>query len=180
MARGIARVLTNEEKSEIAKRYANGDGFRILKKDYEIGETKIKNVLAEYGIVIRDRAAHIRQLSRDTHPCWKGGITKKISHGRWERFIKIPEDDPLFEMVDGGGYVREHRLIFSRYIGRPLTRSETVHHINGDTLDNRIENLQLRTAKNHGQGQAAQCGDCGSCNIIFVPLKGDDMQRPII
>lgn len=34
-------------------------------------------------------------------------------------------------------------------IGRKLERNEIVHHINGNTRDNRIENLQLMTLSEH-------------------------------
>lgn len=45
--------------------------------------------------------------------------------------------------ADKYGRVSEHRKVMSDFLGRPLTTKEVVHHINGDTTDNRIENLQL-------------------------------------
>lgn len=36
-----------------------------------------------------------------------------------------------------------HRHVMEQYLGRPLLRSESVHHRSGDKWDYRIENLEL-------------------------------------
>jgi endogenous inhibitor of DNA gyrase (YacG/DUF329 family) len=48
-----------------------------------------------------------------------------------------------------GERIREHRHIMQCYLGRKLETWEHVHHINGNGLDNRIENLQVLSNSEH-------------------------------
>lgn len=66
-------------------------------------------------------------------------------------------------------YEYVHRLVMERHLGRRLVDGETVHHINHDRLDNRIENLRLY--KSNGEhrtdeeiirrGPKPECPVCG-------------------
>lgn len=75
------------------------------------------------------------------HPCWKGG--RKIDKNGYVLVWVLDHPSICRTGHKSGGYVREHRLVMEKVLGRTLLRSEVVDHINSDTSDNRPENLRL-------------------------------------
>jgi hypothetical protein len=74
-------------------------------------------------------------------PIRSPGVEGWITHGY--RGVLVAEDERW--LVHGDSKGLEHRLVMARHLGRPLRADESVHHRNGDRLDNRIENLELWT-----------------------------------
>jgi hypothetical protein len=85
---------------------------------------------------------NISKIFGEGNPNWKGGryIDK---HG----YILVMNKEHPF--ANNMGYVREHRLVVEKAIGRFLTKGEVVHHINHVRNDNRLENLQLLSKVEH-------------------------------
>ncbi len=77
---------------------------------------------------------HIKNLSlkqqKENHPSWKGGksLCKMGYYRVW---------------ASKGRRTLEHRVIAEGALGRKLKSNEIVHHINGDTSDNRNKNLLI-------------------------------------
>ena len=91
------------------------------------------------------RASYTEKMSGPNNPAWKGGLTRIKRKGKYAdqsiKYVRCPEAFKLMARKDG--YVMEHRLAVARELGRPLLRSECVHHVNHDATDNRLENLML-------------------------------------
>lgn len=101
------------------------------------------------------------------HHSWRGGV--RITSGGYVIELLQP-DDPMWVMrTTSKSYAPQHRLVMARALGRPLTRNETVHHIDGNKTNNALSNLQLRIS-NHGPGAAFRCRSCGSHDVEAVKL----------
>jgi hypothetical protein len=62
-----------------------------------------------------------------------------INHG----YMIVPVPKHMRHLSNGETSTAQHRLVMALHLGRPLGPDESVHHKNGNRLDNRIENLEL-------------------------------------
>lgn len=122
-----------------------------------------QSVPVQCGVCKEERLAHAANIRTETftglcRSClhtgpssntWRGGRVTK----RGYILVKVYPGHALFEaMANNMGYIPEHRLVMAEHLGRPLRRTEVVHHKNGVKTDNRIENLQLFTSlQDHGK-----------------------------
>ena len=147
------------EVEKIKALHKSGMGQVAISLEIGRSQSFVSRIMRKHGIAPHDaRGAK--------HSMWKGGRVRDTNG-----YIRlwIPEDDPLKCMSLNDGYVLEHRYAVGKFLGRPLRKSETVHHINGDRTDNRIENLQLRHGK-HGKGVRLRCRCCGSTDIETIKI----------
>lgn len=157
MPRGRVRTdFSRAQHAEMDARYRAGATLEELAREFGVTGPTIRAHLRRLGTPIRQRHAR-----GDRHGWWRGGLSTDA-----QGYVRawVARDDPMYVMANAAGQVPEHRLVMARHLGRPLRREETVHHVNGDKQDNRIENLQLRHGR-HGKGVALRCASCGSTDI---------------
>ena len=164
--KGPTSSLGADEFKKMADAYESGSSTTDVAKQFGITATTVAKYLKENGVELRP--AGFRKGA--DHHAWNNGRTINSSG---YAMVLVRDDDPFYYMgqkkVGNLRYVPEHRYVMAQKLGRPLLDNESVHHIDGDRLNNRVDNLQLRQGR-HGNGQAMCCADCGSHNIVPVGI----------
>lgn len=81
---------------------------------------------------------------------WKGGryVSKGYVHVL-ARTLPAETQAIIAPMVGKNGYILEHRAVAAATAGRALTTDDVVHHVNGEKMDNRPENLAVTPRADH-------------------------------
>lgn len=112
--------------------------------DYDQTEKQIENSMklgkSRKGVKLTEQTKE--KISKAKY---KGGIGYKKTRKDGYVAIHFPDHPD----ANKEGMVMEHRLIMECVIGRRLKEDEVVHHKNKNKSDNRLENLQLMTFKEH-------------------------------
>ena len=85
-------------------------------------------------------ATHLARLKRHGNVNFVSATRGPYSKGKGKGAIK--RDGYRYFSV-GNGMAAEHRMVMEMVLGRQLVKGESVHHKNGNKLDNRPENLEL-------------------------------------
>lgn len=128
-------IVLDISKEELINLYQNKNMTLIEISDYKkLTYKHVLNLFRHYGI--KRRIASKRHQLEEDNSSWKGGKTMKKGY-IYLRCVGHPNASKV------GHYVKESHLIMEKHLGRYLTDSEVIHHINGDTTDDRLENLKL-------------------------------------
>ena len=145
-------MIKAEQIPALVNRFESGESACAIARSLGLSPHPVRQILIEAGVDTSKR-----HINSDRY------VTAVKAPGGYMQVLVDPES-VFADMANVSGYAYEHRMVVARALGRSLRPDESVHHLNGDRTDNRLENLELRQ-RFHGHGGTFRCMDCGSTNI---------------
>ena len=119
------------DEAHLRRLHAQGQSCREMAPTLGTNEETVRRRLRMLGL-----PRLLAKARPDRNYFWTGGLSVD-KHGY------LLEKMPEHPQATRSGYVRQHRLVVERELGRLLLRTEVVDHRNGDTSDNRMSNLRV-------------------------------------
>lgn len=116
---------------DVVRWACDGVSYSEIARRVGTNHHRVKDFLDRYDI---DHPGH--KQTGANNPNWRGGR-------RIDKDGAILILSPEHPRKDRHGYVREHRLVMEKRLGRYLAADEVVHHIDGNNQNNATENLKL-------------------------------------
>lgn len=156
-------------KKQLSDSYALGYSMREIANYLNMSVGKIHKYFRLYNIIPRPRSNEISKkkiskAQRGNRYALGNKLTeehkqrislanqiKGIGHKKKRKDGYVAIFFPSHPKSNKNGYIMEHDLIMECNIGRWLKEDEVVHHKNKIRDDNRIENLELMTFKEHAR-----------------------------
>jgi HNH endonuclease len=157
---GNRGINTDHLIPDVIKLHATGISQQKIADAVGISQAVVSRIFRQNNLKANNPA---KNQYGEKNNQWKGGRTLD-GNG----YIQI-KDFTFPEMLNKQGYVAEHRIVMAKYFNRPLTKDETVHHIDGDKTNNKLGNLQFRIGK-HGKGSCYKCAECGSVKLTAIEI----------
>ena len=134
--------------------------------------------------------------------CERPKFCKGMCTKHYQRFHTHGSPDTVKRRENGAGTIHRgylevtvkgkqmllHRYLMEMWKGRKLLPTEQVHHIDGDKLNNRIENLRIVTLQTHpkehakgyysSNGSSATNKYCSKCGKVKPRSKFSQTKRP--
>lgn len=155
-----------------------------------MGKSTVRYHLLKQGVKLRSTAESLALVKHKLSAASKGR-TRVVSS---ETRLKISQARKRYCELNARGYYMhngyksitigtnsgrpQHVVIMEEYLGRRLTKSEVVHHINGCKDDNRLENLRLMTNSEHSRLHATERQSKGLCYDISRETRRGE-QNPL-
>ena len=137
-------IETRRKQSESLKGRRKSPETREKMRLYQANRNPDHNKNISRGMTGKTRGAqHAENLRK---ALMASGAWKPIGHTHQRngyRWIKIAE------RLGHANYAAEHRRVVEQNIGRSLYSAEHVHHIDGDSLNNSLENLAVVSRRDH-------------------------------